>query len=665
MVNKNTRSKVEVTIAFIFCAIMLSGLIVHPASAIVIQRSQTVWAAGFGQNTGSYQPWNTGSNQAWTTYLSYEPMFGTNVATGSLIYWLGRSIVWASNKTTIVITLRSDLHWTSFDPSHVLGVTNTTAITTADVKYSFQIHQQMGQLTSLVQRVGNIATAFKVINSTTLNVNLLPAYNGSSEVMRQLTYGFLIFPKAVWENINATYDGDLQFFANNWLDGTTPAKWQVASGMYMPYYFDSSSTIAKINTNWWGKNDPAFGRLPNPQFWGYTNYASNDLALLAMQRGDLDFDGNYLAGLSYIKASYPNIKTYYDDAPYFPDKSADMLVPNHDKYPLNETWLHQALMTVISYSAMSSVDSGYLATPNVMLIPKDDAAARATLNLTLVDEYSVDYDGTGTAGKSILSTYCTFSATYDTWFTKALGPGGYHYPLAEWTVGNNGTIAPWKILDFNGWTDVDAMDTIAANSFTSLLDINVVTDQGSSNQWGVVQAKVNSGDYDLFNMVMSGQLNMNMYERYFQMFSTHNTAGAGGGINAPLGNYTNEELSDLIEELDSAPAGSAAQWEVANAIQTIIGEDLPIIPLGGHPDWQVYSTSYWTNWPNSETNPMLAGSPFAGTTQNANNLAITFGLQPAAAAPSTSVPGYDLTVVIALIGVVGLVLALRMRKPKA
>ncbi len=592
-------------------------------------------------------------------------MFGTNVASGTLICWLGESIGWGSTNTTIVITLRSDLHWTSLDPSNTLGVTSTTQITADDVKYSFQIHQQKGQIASLVQRVGNISTAFEVIDATTLHVNILPQFNGSSEVMRQLTYGFLIMPRLIWQDINTTYSGNLELFANNWMDGTTPAKWQVASGMYLPYYFDSSSVIAKINTNWWGKSDPAFGRLPNPQYWGYTNYASNDLALLAMMRGDLDFDGNYLAGLSYIKSSYPNIRTYYADAPYFPDKSPDMLVPNHNKYPLNETWLHKALMSVISYTAMSAVDSGYLATPNVMLIPKDDAAARATLNQTLVDTYTVPYDGTGAAGRAILSTYCTYSDTYQCWFTKAL-VGGFHYPLAEWTLGDNGTIAPWKILDFNGWTDVDAMDTIAANAFTTFLKIKVVTDQGSSNQWGVVQGKVNSGDYDLFNMVMSGQLNMNMYERYFQIFSIYNTAGAGGGINAPLGGYTNKELSDLIEQLDSAPAGSPAQWNIANQIQTIIGSELPIIPLGGHPDWQVYSTSYWTNWPDSVSNKMLAGSPFAGTTQNANNLAITFGLQPVTTtAPSSTVPGYDITVVISLIGVAGLVLAMRIRKSRA
>jgi hypothetical protein len=295
-----------------------------------------------------------------------------------------------------------------------------------------------------------------------------------------------------------------------------------------------------------------------------------------------------------------------------------------------------------------------------MLIPADDAAAQATLNKTLAIEYGIPHDGTGAYGKSILSTYCNYDPTTKTWFTKA-ELGGYHYPLAEWTVGNNGTIAPWTILDFYGWTDVDAIDSIAAYAFTHFLNISVGVDQGSGNYWGVVQGRVNGGKFDFFNMIMSGQINMNMYERYFQMFSLNNPAGAGGGILAPLGNYTNPTLSNLIEKLDNNTGN--AQWAVANAIQNIIGTDLPYIPLGGHADWQVYSNLYWTNWPSSDTNPILPGSPYAGTTQNANNLLITFGLQPAPGAPlSVNTLLLGALIVVIIVAAAAIIVLMR-RKP--
>lgn len=666
--NQKTRAKAYATMVILLFTVMLIGVSTQTSAIGIIPRNQTVWGAGFGQNYASYQPWNTGANQGWTTYLMYEPLFGTNVATGNIIDWLGKSIAWGSDNRTIVITLRSDIHWTSFNTT--LGVTNSTPITTDDVIFSFEIYQQMGQIGSLVQRVGNISTAFVKVSATQLNVTILKAYAGSSEVMRQLTYGFPIFPKAVWQDINSTAGyapvnktlagQNLQKFDNNWLTDT-PSKWKVASGMYMPYYADPLSCIAVINTNWWGAGDPDFGRLPYPTFWGYQTETTNDLALLAMERGDLDFDGNYLAGLSIVKQAFPNVVTYFKDLPYFPDKAVDLLVPNYKNYPLNQSWLHKALMSVLNYSDMSQVSSGYLKAPNVMYIPADDAAARATLNQTLATHYSIAYDPTGASGKALLATYCNFDKSRQVWFTKA-EVGGHHVPLAEWNGVTNASIAAWTILDFNGWTDVDAMDVIAANAFSHVLNVSVAVDQGPANQWGVVQGRVNSNNFDFFNMVMSGQLNMNMYERYFQMFSLNNAAGAGGGVNAPLGGYSNPTLSNLIEKLDNNTG--TAQWAVANAIQNIIGTDLPYVPLGGHADWQVYSTTYWTNWPSNDTNKILPGSPFAGTTQNANNLLITFGLQPAPYAPGLPVNTLllGILVVVVIVAVAAIVVLMR-RKP--
>jgi hypothetical protein len=646
-VNNRTKVASTIAIAIMVAAMVFSSVNVPLVTAQVsVPRNETVWGAGFGMNTGSYQPWNMGSNQGWTTYLMYEPLFGTNVATGEIIGWLGDSIAWLGN-STIQITLRSDLHWTSIGSSLV---SNTTAITTDDVIYSFEILQQMGQLGSLVQRVGDISTAFKKVSATVLNVSILHSYEGSSEVYRQLTYGFLIFPKAVWQDINATYAGSISTYTNDWQDTTmVPAKWRVASGMYLPYYHDATSTIGVVNENWWGVDDSDFGKLPEPNYFGYTSYSSNDLALLAMESGDLDWDGNYLAGLTEVKAEFPNVVTYFDDLPYFPDKSPVMLVPNYKNYPLNQTWLHKALASVLNYSAMSDVSSGYLKNPSPMLIPADDAAARALLNTTIETKYAINYDVDYALG--LLNTYCTFDETSGVWWTKqGVTPSDpiKHYPLQEWNYESN-TTAPWTILDFLGWTDVDAMDAVAAQLFSSLLNIQTQVELISG--WGTVQVRMNNFQFDLADMVMSGQINMNMYERYFQMFSPESSS-AGGGVNAPLGGWYNQTFIDDIELLDTFPAGSAAQWAVANEMQEILGEVMPVIPLAGHADWQIYSTTYWENWPNSVTNPMLPSSPFAGTTQNANLLAIVFALNSTGAAPP---PQGDYTLLIVGVGIVILV----------
>lgn len=601
-----------------------------------------------------------GANQAWTTYFMYEPMFGTNVATGKIINWLGENITWV-NSTAIQIKLRSDLHWTSLGSSLV---TNTTQITSDDVIYTFQILEQTGQIGSLVGRIGHInSTSFVKVNATTLVVFIHNStYAGSSEVYRQLTYGWLVFPKVVWSDINATYHGDISTFTNDWQDTTmVPAKWRVASGMYLPYFHDANNVIGALNQNWWGKDDPAFGRLPVPQFWGYTSYASNDLALLAMERGDLDWDSNYLAGLSTVKTQFPNIITYFDNLPYFPDKSPVLLVPNYQNYPLNQTWLHKALASALNYTDMSAVSSGYLKNPSPMLIPADDAAARALLNTTIESKYALPYNVTH--GIRLLQQYATYDVKTGVWWTKqGATPSDpiKHYPLAEWNRPTNGT-APWTILDFLGWTDVDAMDAVAAQSFSSKLNISTQVELISG--WGTVQIRMNNFQYDLADMVMSGQINMNMYERYFQMFSPLSSS-AGGGVNAPLGGWYNKTFIDNLELLDTKVAGSPAQWAIANELQEILGQAMPVIPLAGHADWQIYSNTYWTNWPHSTANPMLPSSAYGGTTQNANLLAITFALNSTGyAGPAPA--DYTLLIVgvVVVVAVIALAVVLLRRKP--
>jgi len=696
--NQRTKATASAATIIIIFAIMFSSVSTVQGLAAV-PRSQTVWGAGQGQVFGLMNPYCTSNTPDWTTFLMYEPLFGINVATNTNINWLGRSIAWI-NSTELVITLKSDAHWTALGTTLA---TNTTAVTADDCIYSYKLMETIGNIPSLLERLAghHVSTSFVKVNATAFAVNTDPAYADSAEVYRGIVNQLPIVPMAVWVDINNTINNsggyvapnasmvskNLNAFANDWLGTYTntssgkavsfPAKWMVSSGMYLPYYEDAQECVAVINGNWWGKDDAQFGRLPVPMFWGYTQFSNNGGALLALEQGDLDWDGNYIPGLSVLKTTYPNLATYQPNLPYFPDKAADELVFNYQPsaYPLNETAIHQAIMSVLNYSQMSQVDSSYLKTPNIMLIPADDASAQALFNKTISDHYTIAFDGTGAAGKALLATVANYDATSGYWFTKAV-VGGKHVPLAEWDGASNATIKPWTILDFNGWTDVDEMDTIAATACTTLLNLKVNTDQGLANGWGVVQGRVGSGKngynggFDIFNMVMSGQINMNMYERYFQQFSLKNSGpNAGGTVYAPLGNCTRYMangalMSALIDKLDNNTG--AAQQAIANQIQTIIGQDLPIVPLGGHPDWEIYSTTYWTNWPNSESNPIQAAGPYIGASQMATNLLTTWLLKAAPApAPTTGIDPMvfaGVVIVIIVVAVVAIVLVMR-RKP--
>jgi len=694
--NQRTKATTLAATMVLVLAMMLTSVNTATTTATSsIPRNETVWGSGQGMTFTTNNPYVTSTTQSWTTYLMYEPLFGINVANNSMIYWIGRSIVWV-NSTCIEVTLKSDAHWTSFDTNNTLGVTNTTEITSTDCVFSYELMAQQGQIPSLLPQLatGSVATSFVVVNTTSFDVLVSSNYANSAEVFRGIVNQLPILPKAVWSNINATETkgatntstvaADMNAFTNDWLASGFPAKWMVCSGMYVPYYADTAECIAVRNANWWGASDPEFARLPNPTYWGYTAYP-NDAALLALETGDIDWDGNYIPGLTTIMSTFTHITTYEPSLPYFPDKAVDEWVFNYNEYPLNETWVHQAIMTVLNYTTMSQVDSGYLQVPNIMLIPHDDASALATYNATIAKAYTPAYDGTGAAGQAYLKQYANLApagsyggpANLPCWFTKA-EVNGKHVPLAGWDGSHNSSITPWTVLDFNGWTDVDAMDVIGAASCSSLLKLNMTVDQGAANQWGTVQGRVNSGKsainggFDIFNMVMSGQINMNMYERYFQQFSTLNSGyNAGGGVACPLGNCTNVDkalapLTGLIAKLNNNTG--TALLAIANQIQTLIGQQLPIVPLGGHPDWEIYTTQYWSNWPNSVNNPIQAAGPYIGTSQGANNLLITFDLQQVVPTTTPTSSGISTTVfagvviVIIVVAVIAIVLVSR-RKP--
>jgi peptide/nickel transport system substrate-binding protein len=606
------------TITILLVAVCLSSI--SQVCAVEIPRDQIVWGSGYYPHPVTFRPYLIDSGEGWDTYIMYEPMFGTNVVTGELIKWLGQDISWL-NSTCIKVTLRQGIKWSDGSP-----------ITSYDVRYTYLLLGAFTESPSWAYYMGGFRTRvgsmsnFEIVDNRTFNVHINPAYANSSVVWRQMTQSFVIMPEKVWTDVNATEvaaNKTLQAFANDWLDSATPAKWKVASGMYLPYWHDDVRTIMKRNENWWGIS--VFGKEPAPPYLGYITYDTNPPAALALQAGELDWCGKYIPGIGDMMAANPNIHTYFSNPPYFPDKSALLLVPNHRKYPLNEPWLHKAITAVMDYDAFSTVCSGYLKKPNVLLLPADDAVARQLLNTTILEKYSIPYNVT--YALALLNQYCI--KVNGQWYTKE-GPSAdylalYNETMADYpdalpnTPGVNIPLGPWTIIDISGWTDVNAIDVFAADAVSSLLGISLST---QFIDFGTYVSKMDANNYDFADYCMHWGIDGDLYQRYTQLFT-----GAYEGAWNHYGSYRNATLNTLLDLLDTAPSGSQAQQNIANKIEEIVGQDVPIIPLGGHPDWYIYYDKYWVGWPNALTNPFLPASPFGGSTQDANLHALLLGLK--------------------------------------
>ena len=566
--------------------------------------------------------------QGWDTYIMYECLFGTDVVTGELIKWLGEDIQWVDS-TTIQVTLRDGIHWT-----------DGKSITPEDVQFSYYLYGGFDEspdgmywhMGGFKDRVGSMDN-FEIVDNRTFRVHIKPEFADSSVVWRSIIRSYLITPKHVWTEIEAAYPGWMPSFANDWQDPETPEEWKVASGMYLPEWHDDVRTIMKRNDDWWGIE--VFGLKPEPEYFGYITFDTNPPAALALEAGDIDWCGKYVPGMDQIMAEKPCIRTYFEDPPYFPDKSAKILVPNHRKYPLNEPWLHKAISRVLDFDAFNIVSSNYLQPASPLYIPADDVIARELLNTDIETKYSYSYDPD--AALEILEANCIKKD--GNWYTK-------DGPTPEWldlyadvnvTVpedalpdepGRNVPLGPWKIMDVYGWTDVNAIDVFAADMIGGLLGIPIET---YFPDYGTYEAKMNTLDFDFVHYVMHWGVNGDLYERYAQMFT--------GEVSAygHYGDYRNPELEDLLENLDTVPAGTAAQQDIADQIQEIVGQEMPMIPLAGHPDWYIYSNQYWRGWPNERDNPFLAASPYGGTSQTTNLHKIILGLA-AAVGPCPTIP---------------------------
>ncbi|HEY4674545.1 MAG TPA: ABC transporter substrate-binding protein, partial [Candidatus Bathyarchaeia archaeon] len=559
------------SIAVLFIATLLSNVSV--ASAQEIPRDKILWAACQWTPT-SFNPLLMDEGQGWDTYIMYEPMFGMNVANGELIKWLGEDIRWV-NGTCIEVTLRDGIYWVKMTPD---GPVYHRPITSEDVQYSYYLYGAFDESPSYVNpafnvdhmssfrtRVGSMSN-FEIVNDRVFRVHIKPQYANSSVMWRSVTRSFVIFPKDVWAQVVKNYSNPLSF-SNNWIDSAMPAEWKVASGMYLPYYYyamDSViiTTIMKRNDLWWGIVHPAFGKAPAPAYLGYLNYPwSNCIGALAdLEAGNLDWDGHYIPGLDQIMAQHPHLHTYFNYPPYFPDKSAVLLVPNHCKYPLNEPWLHKAIASVIDYDAISVVVSGYLQTPSPLLIPNDDACARQLVNTTIEDKYRIDYDVM--LGLEILNQYCINAS--GTWYTKD-GPSEEwldlypdHEPYTDALPNEQGVnvpLGPWEIVDVVGWSDVNIMDVVAADALTNSLGIDITA---HFLDWDSYINALDTNNFDFANYCMSWGTNGDMYERYTQMFM------GDAGVWCHYGDYRNPELESLLNTLETAPPGSQAQQNIAN-----------------------------------------------------------------------------------------------------
>jgi|GEM_PF-6308757 len=675
--------KISKTLVISF--VLLFGIVLPTSipfvSAQQIPREQIIWGTGYWPDESNFNPVTQLEGACgWDVMLMYEPMFGIDASNGQLIKELGENVEWINDGLGIKVTLRSGIYWVKITDWNAwsssmevstAGVAQYRPITTEDVKYTYFLYGAFPDSPANAYYMAGLKTRmreFEIVDDRTFIIHLNESYRYSSVAWRTVVRAYPILPKDVWEAVYAGSWSNIQAFANNWAASDFPAEYRVASGMYLSWYHDPGATytIMKKNPLWWGKE--VLGE-PAPNFFGYRGgnyYKSNDAIYADLQAGMIDWDGNFVPPDVWQAPGF--LHTYFKNPPYFAEGSTLLLVANHRKYPLCEPWLRKAITMVIDYEKVNIASSGYLFDPSPLLLPWTDAAARELVDTSLENQYIQEY---GTfSGKNIneyinkalaiLNDHCI--KVGDNWYTKD-GPSmewvqtmmNYYGDIdlvvgkvvkkaSEWLAEGFGAadqlpdqagvnvklgesdVGTWAIMDIQGWSDVNAIDIAVAEAVSSNLGIPFTID---FKDWGGYTGAMDANTYDFADFCMHSGINADMYERYMQMF-----VGTYSGCWNHYGSYVNTELIELIESLDTLTGD--AKRQAARQIQEIILEDLPIIPEGGHPVWYIYSTKYWTGWPN-EDSPLLPVGPYCGSGQS-HVRALVRRLRPVAVATPTPTP---------------------------
>ena len=506
---------------------------------VMYDRSETLYVSGAAWGPAStwnpFQPGNL-ANTTGTIGFVYEFLYAFDPQTGELTPWLAESGEWTDD-TTFEITLRSGLTWSDGTP-----------LTAEDVKFTYELGKNIEAI--WFSPMWRYLTDVTAVDATHLVFTFAdPLYQEFSNNL----YNIPIVPKHLWEGLTPEETN------------TGANENPVGSGAYMYDTRAEDRNVWLRNENWWGIG--VFGK-PAPKRIVDIRFSSNNVALGAVVKGEVDLSNNFLPGIAEL-ANKDYVQTYYDQAPYMLSANTAVLFLNTTKKPMDDAAFRKALAFAIDVPSIVNVAYAQLVKP-----------ASPTGLLPVLDKY-VDQDVVAQLGY-----------TFDTAKSKQLlAAAGYV------DVDNDGLVeAPdgskieLRVTCPSGWTDwMAAIDIIARSAQAAGINIKAETPD-----YGAWNTELQGGGFD---MTLNNWASMsNTPWTLYNLLYRHPIQEQMQSGN--FGRYDSQEMFDLVDALAKIPATDEAGMKAAcSDIQELMLTDVPMIPLWYNGLWSQYSNAVWTNWP--------------------------------------------------------------------
>jgi peptide/nickel transport system substrate-binding protein len=323
------------------------------------------------------------------------------------------------------------------------------------------------------------------------------------------------------------------------------------------------------NENWWG-ND-VFGK-PAPKRIVDIRFASNNVALGSVVKGDLDLSNNFLPGIATLSEK-GYVQTYFDGPPYMLSANTAVLFLNTTKPPMDDPAFRRALSFAIKVDDIVNIAYANLV-----------KAASPTALLPTLSQY-VDEDVVDRLG-----------FYYDPAQTAAILEGaGYTKGADGFYTAPDGSAIELEVTCPFGWTDwMEAIAVIASSAQEAGINIQDVTPD-----YGVWNTALNNGTFDM-TLNNWADLSNTPWTVYNLLFDHPITEIMGSGN---FGRWENQEMFDLVDNLAAIPIDDEEGMKAAcSAIQELMLTEMPLIPLWYNGLWAQYSNAVWTNWPTDGNN---------------------------------------------------------------
>jgi len=508
-------------------------------------RNQTLITSGsqWGNITGT-NPY-VGGAATGTVGILYETLLRFDPIKDVYIPWLAQSASFVGNH--YVINVRPGVKWTDGKP-----------FTASDVAFNINLARfNTSPWNNLYLNVQRVVPSG---NTVTVTFKSTPNYVQWQNAMYNMP---MVSPAQARSLI--TDAAKLTTYSPTNPIGTGPYKLDQAG-------WDPTTRVVYVkNTNWWAAK-LGVAPSPKPKYIIDLVNTSNTNSLSAVLSGVEDLNNNYLPGVQQL-VQQGKVLTYFKKAPYMLSANTAWLEPNTTRVPLNDPVFRKALATAINVKKIVNEDYG-----NVVL-PASPSGLLPTWN-KYIDKSAVKQYG---------FTFSTSKAA------TMLQNAGYKKDSSGYFMNKDGSRIDLEISVPQGWSDWEAARDMIISAAKDA-GIRVTAKVKDYNTW---RDERNTGNFDLV-VDNNYQISDNPWTYWNGIYHLPILTTGTGQTNFNFERYTNPSAWALVQKLDSTPlTNTAAIKEINSKLQTILMQQMPMIPLWYNGQWAQFVSKYWTNWPSA------------------------------------------------------------------